>query len=466
MRELAIMRSIVICVWLMTFSAKVSALRMGGALLTAQNSSLNASAAHGIAHVTISDNSVHFIVAASGLSGPITKAYIYETSSSSIESILFILCNPCSGNYLFGTWQNASVYISDFASNLVFINVQTELNPDGEIRGQFAVQPPTGPPFIGGALLSGAYPARGIASVRLSPDGRDLLFNIVATNLSGPIATARFHLGAPGSSAPDVDVICSPCAGNYLSGRWANASKYTRELAAGNVSLSLDTALNPAGEIGGWLTLNFPPPVLPAASAPSPSATPGPFHSDAPTPQTSGAQSTPAPSPNGSPATCPAPADETCCTRILRPGTRTLRITLPRPAALSSATIWADDDSGGPLYPPSGPPAPAGLALGVGSSESLTGCAIAAADPGPGSATANGTWAYAESPAPFAVGAAAAAAPPPPPGFRAWEVICGATGPTVVLSLPPPPPARRVAVKICTRLDGGVSARGTLWVQA
>jgi len=300
----------------------------------------------------------------------------------------------------------------------MYINVHTSAHPSGEIRGQVEVPLPEGPSFSGGVILTGNYPAHGLASLTLS-ENHDLMFQLIAVNTSGAITSAHFHLAPEGMPGPVIFPICAPCS-SYESGTWMNVSMYRAALASGGVYINVHTALNMNGEIRGQVMLMLPPMPTPA----------------------------PVPSADG----CPAPPMETCCTRIFSNASRTLRATLPGPVALASVTVWNDDG-------PGGPPAYvddaqlARISLSIGSAGVMTGCALA-----------RKMDSYMGTPAPGGM-----MMPGMMPGYEGWDALCAARGSVVTLSMPAildgPRPPGRVAVKICVRPDGDGMKAASLWIQ-
>ena len=104
----------------------------------------------------------------------------------------------------------------------------------------------------------------GLAS--LSLNGVALTYSIVATQLSGTIMAAHFHIGVAGASGLPIYTICSPCTGFYLTGTWANSSAYSAALANGGTYINIHTAANANGEIRGQVIVPFSagPPFLAA----------------------------------------------------------------------------------------------------------------------------------------------------------------------------------------------------------
>jgi hypothetical protein len=86
----------------------------------------------------------------------------------------------------------------------------------------------------------------------------EVAFQITVDGLSGSIAAAHFHRGAPGVPGPIVKTITTEFNGNTASGVWRSGVQtqpltpdLLKALLNGEIYLNVHTALNPAGEIRG-----------------------------------------------------------------------------------------------------------------------------------------------------------------------------------------------------------------------
>ncbi len=86
----------------------------------------------------------------------------------------------------------------------------------------------------------------------------ELSFQVVVSNLSGPILAAHFHNGPAGVAAPVVRGFTSAeISGNTITGVWrasdrqALTPRLVRALVEGEIYVNVHTALNPPGEIRG-----------------------------------------------------------------------------------------------------------------------------------------------------------------------------------------------------------------------
>lgn len=95
--------------------------------------------ADGWANLALLDNALFYNISVSGLSGPITAAHIHAgaagVSGSPVHTITF------TDNMAFGAWSDlTSAQMSQLMDGDLYVNVHTEENPDGEIRGQIMMK--------------------------------------------------------------------------------------------------------------------------------------------------------------------------------------------------------------------------------------------------------------------------------------------------------------------------------------
>jgi Cu/Zn superoxide dismutase len=86
-----------------------------------------------------------FDITATGLSGPITGAHIHNAAAGVNGGVALVL--SFTNNTASGTWKSTdgSPFTADIASKLVagtlYVNIHTDANPGGEIRGQILANP-------------------------------------------------------------------------------------------------------------------------------------------------------------------------------------------------------------------------------------------------------------------------------------------------------------------------------------
>jgi hypothetical protein len=92
-------------------------------------------AAHGSFQAALSGTKLKFTLTFSGLTGPATMAHIHLGAQGKSGPILVTLCTPCTSPVSKTVTANAAVQ-KDYAKHLLYVNVHTAKNPNGEIRGQ------------------------------------------------------------------------------------------------------------------------------------------------------------------------------------------------------------------------------------------------------------------------------------------------------------------------------------------
>jgi hypothetical protein len=92
-------------------------------------------AAHGSFTATLTGTKLKFTLTFSRLTGPATMAHIHLGAKGKSGPILVTLCTPCSSPVTKTVTASAKLQ-KDYAKHLLYVNVHTAKNPNGEIRGQ------------------------------------------------------------------------------------------------------------------------------------------------------------------------------------------------------------------------------------------------------------------------------------------------------------------------------------------
>jgi hypothetical protein len=216
--------------------------------------------AYGLAVVDAYGAALRFELVAAGLTGPITAAHFHSKTTG---AVVFSICGggsgggggraiPCAGDFLAGTWPDASQYLPALAAGGVYVNVHTSAFPAGEIKGHVTLPAGLYPAVASGLVPAAGSAGRGVAELVLNGDG-GLDYAAVAAGLSGPVTRAHFHLGAAGAAGDVLFTVCDPCDGGpaAFEGTWPGAKDYLGVLAGAGVYLNLHTARFPAGEVRG-----------------------------------------------------------------------------------------------------------------------------------------------------------------------------------------------------------------------
>ncbi len=246
----------------LTFSAKLT----GEQEVPAVNTD-----AVGIASFTLNATMDTLCIHASvnGLSGEITGAHIHEGAIGVVGGIVFDLTDFLS---LSGNDINASISGTLLTINVIqkmleggfYIDVHTDQNPDGEIRGQITLETD----FAYTAMLSGEQevpavttPAYGFGIFDVSKNYEAMSFKVIVADLSDSITGAHFHMGAPGVTGDVVVDLTSFINGNVIEGEIDSLSilsdsTFLSDLLAGNIYINVHTISNPGGEIRGQVINN------------------------------------------------------------------------------------------------------------------------------------------------------------------------------------------------------------------
>ncbi len=209
-------------------------------------------------------NTLSFSVQYSGLSGPATLAHIHGPASMEAAAGVMINLAPFNGG-AFGTSGTlaGSVVVSVeqkalILSGLTYVNIHTDANKPGEIRGQVL-------PVAMGATLSGAQetpvpvatPGRG--SGHFSLEGDQLTFVITYSGLPGAATLAHIHGPAAIGAGAGVMIDLAPFHGGAMgtSGRFSGTIALTADqlvsVASGLTYVNIHTDANKAGEIRGQI---------------------------------------------------------------------------------------------------------------------------------------------------------------------------------------------------------------------
>jgi CHRD domain len=93
--------------------------------------------AHGLFKGTLSGGKLKWRLTFAKLTGPATQAHIHVARKGKAGAVLIPLCAPCTSG-MTGTGTISTVALNDFKKHLLYVNVHTAKNPNGEIRGQLA----------------------------------------------------------------------------------------------------------------------------------------------------------------------------------------------------------------------------------------------------------------------------------------------------------------------------------------
>ncbi len=209
----------------------------------------------GIFHLNQAKTSVHIKVLFLGLTSDVTGAHIHNAQAGANGPVIFDLDPLLNGNTIEGDWD-PGVHLDALLAGELYINVHTDNNPAGEIRGQIALLP--GMTFD--ATFSGDQenPAidtdgKALGVVTVWPELNEFEFYVLHDSLSGPVVGAHFHNAVAGANGPvvfDLTDDISP-VGNFISGTRLLTLDIFNTLLNGQYYINLHTEANPAGEVRG-----------------------------------------------------------------------------------------------------------------------------------------------------------------------------------------------------------------------
>lgn len=94
-------------------------------------------AAHGLFKGTLSGSKLKWKLTFAKLTGPAMQAHIHMAAKGKSGAIVVALCAPCKNGQT-GTATISAALLKAFKKHLLYVNVHTAKNPNGEIRGQLA----------------------------------------------------------------------------------------------------------------------------------------------------------------------------------------------------------------------------------------------------------------------------------------------------------------------------------------
>ena len=94
-------------------------------------------AAHGLFKGTLSGSKLKWKLTFAKLTGPALAAHIHMAAKGKSGAIVVPLCGPCKSGVT-GTATLTAPVLAAFKKHLLYVNVHTAKNPNGEIRGQLA----------------------------------------------------------------------------------------------------------------------------------------------------------------------------------------------------------------------------------------------------------------------------------------------------------------------------------------
>ncbi|MCC6233449.1 MAG: CHRD domain-containing protein, partial [Verrucomicrobiales bacterium] len=207
----------------------------------------------------LSGDQLSFNVSYSGLSGPATLAHIHGPADAANSAGVLINLAPFNGGAfgtsgsLVGTVTLTPDQLSAVASGLTYVNIHTDANKPGEVRGQIlpcAAAIPFSVAMSGAAERPNAVTTTGVGGGILALEGDSLVFNLKYSGLSGPATLAHFHGPASASESTGVLIDLAPFNGGAfgvsgtLSGRVTLTAEQKGHFLSGRVYANVHTEAN------------------------------------------------------------------------------------------------------------------------------------------------------------------------------------------------------------------------------
>ena len=94
--------------------------------------------AHGLFKGTLTGSTLHWKLTFAKLTGPATMAHIHMAAAGKPGGVVVTLCAVSCASGTTGTATISPALKTAFRKHLLYVNVHTAKNPNGEIRGQLA----------------------------------------------------------------------------------------------------------------------------------------------------------------------------------------------------------------------------------------------------------------------------------------------------------------------------------------
>jgi len=207
----------------------------------------------GVFNLSKSGYKLQINVVVQGLSDAITGAHFHQAVAGENGDVVENLSEFINGNTIVTTVDPAA-YLDALRSGSIYLNIHTEANPSGEIRGQVLLDNALyfDSALDGGQEVPGVMTAAsGVAKINVSNTLDEISYNIVVDGLSGAITGAHFHAGTVGNNGGVVMNLSEGIIGNHIMGSQPMSLELLNSLLSGGIYLNIHTDANPSGEIRG-----------------------------------------------------------------------------------------------------------------------------------------------------------------------------------------------------------------------
>lgn len=212
----------------------------------------------GLAHFYLANNNteLRYMVVFDSLSGEVTGAHLHEASAGSNGNVVVDLTGSVNGNIMTGS-VDPSAYLDALLEGNIYLNIHTQANASGEIRGQLNLS--NG--WVYRSMMNGAQEvpesrttAKGMALFTVNYSMDTISYISQYANISGAAVGAHLHNGDLGVNGNVQVNLTSGIKAGGLFGVVAGASvsaELIAQMNAGDLYLNIHTLAFPAGEIRG-----------------------------------------------------------------------------------------------------------------------------------------------------------------------------------------------------------------------
>ena len=215
-------------------------------------------------------DTLFYDVQVEGLTGPITGAHFHDGAFGETGPVLIGITDDVDGNRINGFVAGEALTnenIQKFLSGGIYLNVHTDENAPGEIRGQVYKLAREGYTYnLSGEqeVPSVTTDAYGSGMVSIDRDQTNVHFMMAYNDLTGPQTMAHFHVAPAGENGPVIFTL-SPFFDQTETfdaafGYWTDMDETPFDAAAaesfreGEVYVNIHTSENPSGELRGQVT--------------------------------------------------------------------------------------------------------------------------------------------------------------------------------------------------------------------
>lgn len=192
-----------------------------------------------------------------GLTAAATAAHIHAGVPGKAGPVIVPLCSPCASN-AHGTANITPTVLEAIQNGSTYVNVHTNTNPAGEIRGQLGTVDTVRVRLGMGqerprpkATLARATGFFTATVTKVGSEGT-ITWRLTFSGLTSRAIAAHIHSGARGKAGPVIVPLCAPCKSG-ASGRVNADQSVLTALESGDTYVNVHTRKNPAGEIRGQI---------------------------------------------------------------------------------------------------------------------------------------------------------------------------------------------------------------------